>query len=546
MAAPTSAPSHAAVTDRQGRLTLTLIDDRTVNTTSTGTTSSFTFVSRLQTADAQSQTKVNEVIEIGTNGIVGGVAELGEFKGKLTRSDVNSALLGLMTGKKFVSGTQTWNYYDLANAQFDYARLIADPTGVVYGAWVALDAILSGAQFDTKTSGQATEDYDCMGPQLVYIDGFPISKVYAVTGSETNGAMPVGTTYGTSEAPVPVLPPAANQPPNSLYASGRCAFLKVARVLSAPATINGASYSTGAIVRYRENQTYKVVAASMSTPGAQTVTTTIVKGDGTSMNYLGPELAVGATVRVEPGGANQEDCAITAINAGSGTITFTTTKTHSTTGVALGLKPTSGYCLYNPITSSLNFGDSLATGDQIKIIFASYGANSVPTTIGTTSTDTTSFAGISGRLTPVSIAAYQIPRCTGATIKVNIARKQVQGIGENEIVYGTAGVPDISYSVDVVATDNALIQALATGSVGNGNGGDIYSADYIARYMLANPSNLVVNIKNPNANNVVVKSYTGGHPVFDGISESGSANGELTQKLSGKDFSGTLTITAFA
>lgn len=545
MAAPTSAPSHAAVTDRQGRLTLTMIDDRTINTTSSTTTSPFTFVSRLSTADAQSQTKVNEVTEIGTNGIVGGVAELGEFKGKLTRSDVNSALLGLMTAKKFVSGTQTWNYYDLANAKFDYARLIADPLGNVYGAWVALDAILSGATFDTKTSGQATEDYDCMGPQLVYIDGFPISKVYVVlSGDVTAGHVVLSGTYGTNEAPVPVLPPATNQPPNSLYASGRCSFLKVARVLSASATINGSTYASGSIVRYRENQPYQVTSASMGTIGAQTVTTTVLKGDGTTQNYLGPELTVGASIVVEAGGANQETCTITA--ATSTTISFTTTKTHSTTAAFLGLAPTSGYCLYNPGNGSMILGDTLVAGDQIRVIFASYGANSVPTTIGTTSTDNTSFAGVPGRLTPVSIAAYQIPRCTGATIKVNIARKQVQGVGENEIVYGTAGVPDISYSLDVIATDNELIQAIATGAAGNGQGGDIYSADYIARYMLANPSNFVMSIKSPNANNFTVKSYTGGHPVFDGLSESGSANGELTQKFSGKDFSGTLTITAFA
>lgn len=545
MAAPTSAPGHAAVTDRQGRLTLTLIDDRTVNTTSTGSTSPFTFVSRLATADAQSQTKVNEVIEVGTNGIVGGVAELGEFKGKLTRSDVNSALLGLMTAKKFVSGTQTWNYYDLANAKFDYARLIADPTGAVYGAWIALDTILMGATFDTKVSGQATEDYDTCGPQLAYIDGFPISKVYVVLAADvTAGHVVLSGTYGTNEGPVPVLPPASGQPPNSLYASGRCSFLKVARVLSAAATIGGSTYSTGSIVRYRENQPYQVTSASMGTIGAQTVTPQVLKGDGTTQNYLGPELVVGANIVVEPGGTNQETCAITAVT--STTISFTTTKTHSTSAVNLGLSPASGYCLYSPVNGSMILGDTLVAGDQIRVIFASYGANSVPTTIGTTSLDSTSFAGVPGRLTPVSIAAYTIPRCTGATIKVNIPRKQVQGVGENEIIYGTAGVPDISYSLDVIATDNQLIQAIATGSTGNGVGGDIYSADYIARYMLANANNLVVNIKSPNANNVTVKSYTGGHPVFDGISESGSANGDLTQKFNGKDFAGTLTITAYA
>ncbi len=545
MAAPTSAPNHAAVTDRQGRLTLTLIDDRTENTTSTTTTSPFTFVSRLQTADAQSQTKVNEVVEVGTNGIVGGVADLGEFKGKLTRSDVNSALLGLMTAKKFTSGSQTWNYFDLANAKFDYARLIADPTGAVYGAWVALDAVLSGAQFDTKTAGQATEDYDSMGPQLAYIDGFPISKVYVVLAADvTAGYCTLSGTYGTDEGPVPVLPPAANQPPNALYASGRCSFLKVARTLSAPATIAGATYGIGSIVRYQENQPYQCTDASAGTIGAQTVTPSILKGNGTTENYMGPELVVGANITFDVGGANEEVCAITATT--SATITFTTTKTHAVTAVGFGLTPVSGKCVYNPINGTIILGDTLVAGDQIRVIFASYGANSVPTTIGTTSLDSTSFAGVPGRLTPVSIAAYQIPRCSGATIKVNIARKQVQGIGENEIVYGTAGVPDISYSVDVVATDNSLIQTLATGSTGNGVGGDVYSADYIARYMLANPSNLVVNIKSPNANDFVVKSYTGGHPVFDGIAESGSANGELTQKLSGKDFAGTFTITAYA
>lgn len=549
MAASTAAPSHAAVTDRQGRLTLSMIDDRTLNTTSTGTSSTLVTVSRLQTMDAQSDTKVNEVIEIGTNGIVGGVVELGEFKGKITRQDVNSALLGLMTAKKFVSGTQTWNYYDLANAQFDYVRLIADNAGTVYGAWVALDAILMGATFDSKTSGQAMEDYDTCGPQLVYMNAFPVGKAYKVlSGDVTAGFVTIGLAgsgvMGTNEQPIPVLPPATGQPPNSLYASGRCSFLKVVRVNSATATVGGSTYGANSYIRYRENQPYKITAASMGTAGAQTVTPTVLKGDGTTMNYLGPELLVGASVIVEPGGSNQEVCPITA--ATTSTITFTTTKTHSTTGVTIALNPASGYVVYDPITGKMVLGDTLVTNDLIRVLFASYGTNSTPTTIGTSPTDTTSFAGVPGRLTPISIASYQIPRCTGATIKVNIPRKQVQGIGENEIIYGSAGVPDISYSVDAIATDNELIMALQTGSTAAGAGGDIYSADYITRYMNTNSNNLVVSIKSPNANNVTVKTYTGGHPVFSSFAESGSANGELTQKLSGKDMSGSLTITAFA
>lgn len=545
MAVSTAAPSHAAVTDRQGRLTLSMIDDRTLNTTSTGTGSTLAVVSRLQTMDAQNDTKVNQVIEIGTNGIVGGVVELGEFKGKITRQDVNSALLGLMTAKKFVSGSQTWNYFDLANAKFDYVRLIADPTGAVYGAWVALDAILSGASFDSKTSGQATEDYDTMGPQLVYMNAFPVGKVYAVQAADvTAGYISIGSTFGASEGPIPVLPPATGQPPNSLYASGRCSFLKIVRVPSATATIGGSTYGAGSYVRYRENQPYKVVSATMGTAGAQTVTPTVVKGDGTTMNYLGYELSVGAKVIVEPGGTNQEICTITA--ATSTTISFTTTKVHSTTGVTIALQPSSGYVVFDPSSNKMVFGDTLVSTDVIRVLFASYATNSTPTTIGTSPTDTTSFAGVPGRLTPISIASYQIPRCTGATIKVNIPRKQVQGIGENEIVYGTAGVPDISYSVDAIATDNELLMALQTGSTAAGAGGDIYSADYITRYMNANANNLVVSIKSPNANNVTVKSYTGGQPVFGSYAESGNANGELTQKLSGKDMSGSLTITAFA
>ncbi len=545
MAIATAAPSHAAVTDRQGRLTLSLINDRTLNTTSTGSTSTLAAVSRLQTADAQNDTKVTEVIEIGTNGIVGGVVELGEFKGKITRQDVNSALLGLMTAKKFASGSQTWNYYDLANAQFDYARLIADPTGAVYGAWVALDAIISGASFDSKTSGMATEDYDTLGPQLVYMNAFPIGKAYAVLSADvTNGYIPIGSTFGTSEGPIPVLPPAANQPPNSLYASGRCSFLKIARVNSAVANVGGSTYAANSDIRYQENQPYKVVAAGIGVAGAQTVTPQVIKGDGTAYNYMGPELVVGANVTVDVGGANQEVCAITAVT--SSTITFTTAKTHATTGIVIGLSPASGYCLFNPMSNALIFGDTLVATDVIRVLFASYATNSTPTTIGTSPTDSTSFAGVPGRLTPISIASYQIPRCTGATIKVTIPRKPVQGIGENQIVYGTAGVPDISYSVDAVATDNELIMALQTGSTLSGAGGDIYSADYITRYMNTNANDLVVSIKSPNANNVTVKSYTGGHPVFSSFAESGNANGELTQKLSGKDMSGSFTITAFA
>ncbi len=545
MPALTVAPSHAAVTDRQGRLTLSMIDDRTLTATTATTATTFIPVSRLSTADAQNDTKVTEVIEIGTNGIVGGVADLGEFKGKLSRQDVNSALLGLMTAKKFVSGTQTWTYYDLANAKFDYSRLIADPLGNVYASWVALDVILTDASYDTKTSGMAMEDYSTVGPQLVYINGFPIAKNYAVlSGDVTAGYVNIGSTFGTSEAPIPVLPPATGQPPNSLYASGRCSFLKIARILSATANIGGSTYAAGSIVRYKENQPYKVTSASMGTIGAQTVTTTVIKSDGTTENYLGAELVVGANIIVEPGGTNQEVCAITA--ATSTTITFTTTKTHSTTAAVLALNPATGYVVFNPVTNALVFGDTLVATDGIKVIFASYGTNSVPATIGTSPFDSSSFPGVPGRLTPISIGSYGIPRVSQASMKVAIARKHVQGIGENEIIYGTAGVPKITYSVDVVATDNELIMALQTGSTTAGAGGDIYSQDYTTRYMLANANPLLINIKSPNANNFVVKSYSGNHPTFTSIAESGGANGELTYKLSGEDYSGSITITAYA
>lgn len=541
----TSAPGHAAVTDVQGRLTMTMIDDVTQVTTSTGTTTPLTFVSRLMSADASPDTKITEVVEIGTNGIVGGVADLGIYKGKFSRYDTSSKLLGLVTGKHLTGSSTSWTYYDLANANFDYVRLVADPTGNVFAASVGMSAILTGAAFSQKTSGIATEEYDFQGPQLATINGFPVAKVYSVLSADvTAGYFSIAGTLGTGESPNPVIPPASGQPPSSLYDSGRRSFLKVTRVPVANSVINGVNYAAGSRVRYRENQPYDVVAAGLSTAGSQTVTPAILLADGATQNYMGPELVVGANIIVDIGGANQETCAITA--ATSSTITFTTTKTHSGTGIGLGLVPTTGYCLYNPLNHVFVFGDTLAIGDVIRVLFASYATTSTPTTIGTSSLDNTDVPGVPGRVVPVSIAAYGIPRCSSSDIKVTIARKEVQGLGENEVVWGTAGVPKIDYSLDVISTDNLLTQTLQTGSQVAGAGGDIFSADYQARYMLANASPMTVTIKNPNNNTKTIKQYAGNLPVFGSTSESGTSTGEMTLKLSGMDYSGQLTITAYS
>lgn len=541
----TTAPGHAAITDRQGRLTLTMIDDVTLTTTSTGTTSTLVFVSRLMSADQNSNTKIDQVVEIGTNGIVGGVAELGSYTGKFQRNDTSSKLLGLITGKHWVSGTQTWNYYDLSAAQFDYIRLLADPMGTVFSAAIANDAILTGAQFSQKSTGIATEEYDLQGPFLSYINGFPVGKCYnIVSGDVTAGYFSISGTLGTGEIPNPILPPASGQPPSGLYSNGHCSFFTVKRQLTAQATIGGVNYSTGQRVRYLENQPYQATTATMGTIGAQTCTLNILLANNTTQAYVGPELVVGATITVDIGGANQENCVLTAVTAT--TISFTTTKTHALTAIGMGLAPASGYILFNPLNSKFVCGDTLVTGDSWRYIFASYATASTPTTIGTSSLDTTDVPGVPGRVIPLTISAYQTPRVNSCDIKVSIDRKQVQGLGENQVIWGTAGVPKIDYSLDVNATDNVLLQALSTGSLAAGAGGDIFSTDYMARYMLANASPLTVTLKNPNNNAKTLKTYVGNLPVFGSISDTVASTSDESLKLSGQDFSGVLTITAYA
>lgn len=560
-----SAPLHAPVVDSQGRLTISLVDDPTVATSSTGTTTTLTYVSRLSTQDADMSTKITQKVEIGTNGIVGGVAGLSEFKGKLVREDVNTALLGLLTGKKQsgTSGVTTnWTYFDLANANFDYARLIADPQGAVYSAWVAMGCVLDGAQFDTKSTGEAQEQYSCMGPQLVNINAFPIAKNLAVTGSETadiaspysvpdpnNSNTPstarkeynIGTTYGGSEAPMVVGQiPAANTPPNALYTTGRINFLSIKRILGVAALIQSQSYGVGQSFRYREVQPYMGACAGAATPGL--LTFTLHPNVSTANAQVGPEIIVGSEVVIEPTGASAEVCAVTAKT--STTITVTTTQAHAVTGVCIGLEPKSGYCIYNSNTKKFRFGDELGTGDSIRALFSSFQTNSTPSQVGVTSLDTTSLPGVPGRDTPVTISAFQIPRVQSASIKVTISRKQVQGCGEDEIVYGTAGVPKIDYSLDVLKTDNQLLSLFSSGSTDMAAVGDVFPIDYIVRYQLANPQSFLVQIKNPNNNGQVIKSYTGTQPVFGTFSEAGSSEAELTQKFSGQDYAGALTISA--
>jgi hypothetical protein len=618
----TSAPLHGPITDRQGRLTLTLIDDRSNLQLSTTTSSPLTVVSRLESVDIDNATKVDPVIEVGTNGIVGGVVNLGEFHGKFNRQATSTKLLALLTAQKpggyattpttvasvvvtiaggvtaaslgiavgsviqcennttlqenvtvtAVSGvtftavytkvhlagwqflvvgqTMTWNYFSLANAQFDYTRIIADPKGTVYAAWIAMDGLLAKFNVQAKSTGQTMESYDVMGPQLVYVNGYPVSKNYiALSTDVTAGFLPVSSTFfgalnpatAGAEIPVRVNPPATNQPPNGLYQSGRCNFLKVARILNAAATIGGISYSASSYVRYSEVQDYKITAASLGTAGAQSLVQCTVTGVG---NYIGPEITVGSQILVDPGAGSTvtELCTVTAV-AGT-TISFTTTKVHATTGVTVCTALTSGFCVYNPINGSVTSGDTLVAGDVWHVMFSSYDTSSSPKTIGTTTLDTIDVAGIPGRLTPVTIGTFGVPRVQTATMDVTIPRKQVQGAGENQIVYGTAGVPDISYSLDVIPVDNQIIEQFSAGTSGNGTAGDIYTMDYIARYQNTNAQAFIIQVKHPIVNSKIIMTYTGGQPVFGTQAESGTSSAELTQKYSGKDLAGSIVISS--
>jgi hypothetical protein len=619
----TNAPTHGPVTDRQGRLTYTLIDDRSNLQLSLTTTSPLTGVSRLESVDIDNATKVDPVIEVGTNGIVGGVVNLGEFHGKFNRQATSVKLLELLTAKKrggyattaatvgsavitiaggvtaasigiggagvsitcepntaqaetvlttaasagtftctfgkthaagwqFLVGGQTvtWNYFDLANAQFDYTRIIADPKGNVYAFWAAIDGLVAKLNVAAKSTGTTMESWDVMGPQLVYANGYPVSKNYIVlAGDVTNNSIPVSSTFfgalnsatAGAEIPVRVNPPASGQPPNSLYSSGRANMLKIARISALAQTIGGVSYSAGSYVRYRENQDYKVTNASLGTAGAQALVQATVTGVG---NYLGPEITVGSTIIVDVGAATAvvENCVVTAITGS--TLSFTTTHIHATTGITIALAPTSGRCVYNPLNGFIVAGDVAALGDVWHVLFSSYDTSSSPKTIGTTTLDTVDVAGIPGRLTPVTIGAFGVPRVQTATIDVTVPRKQVQGAGEDEVIYGTAGVPDIGYSLDVIPVDNSIIEQFSAGATGNGTAGDIYTMDYIARYQNTNASPFVISIKHPITNAKVIMTYTGAQPVFGTQAESGTSSSELTQKYSGKDLAGSIVISA--
>jgi hypothetical protein len=547
----TQAPGHGAATDRQGRLTLTSIDDKTQVTTSTTTTSPLTQVSRLESADIDNTTKVDEVVEVGTNGLVGGVVQLGSFKSKMTHQATSTKLLGLVTSKKqnATAGVQTsWNYFDLSSSLVDYTRQIADGSGFIYAGWVALDAVVTKAMYSAKGQGMTMEEFEFMGPHLAFYNGYPVSKNYVVQSADiTAGSVPVSSTFfgalntATAGAEIPVRnrPPVVGQVQNALYSSGRINFFKVLRSPSAAATINGISYSANTLVRYRENQDYIVTAASLGTIGAQAAVTTAIPGYG---NITAPEFIVGSSIVVDPGATNAETATVTAV--GVNTVSFTTTKTHPTTGCAIALSPVSGRVVYNTLNGSLTFGDTLLATDLIRVFFSSYDTSSSPKTISTTSLDTTDAAGIPGRLTPVSIMGSGLPRVQSATITVNVPRKEVQGNGEDEVIYGTSGVPGIDYSLDVYPIDNTLMELLTAGATGNGTLGDIYSVDYIARYMNNNALPFAIIVKSPLVNSKELFRITGNQPVFTSQGESGGANAELSHKFSGKDYKGAFTITA--
>jgi hypothetical protein len=482
---------------------------------------------------------------LGNSGLAGGVNHLGSFKGAFSRQAVNTALLGLMLSKKQSATpgvTTNWGYLDFASAEFDYVRLEADASGTVFGAWFGLDAVPSKPKWTTKNGGMVNESYDFMGKHLFSIDGYPVSKAYTIlAGDVTAGNVPLSSTFfgalntaiAGAEIPKPIQIPVSGQQIHPLYASGRVNFYKVMRYLSANAVINGINYFTGNLVRYRECQSYLVTAAGLSTSGSQTALTFTANGT----NYVGPEIIVGANIIVDVGGANQETCIVTAVSGS--TVTFTTTKTHATTGITVGLAPASGYCLYSPLNGKLVLGDALIAGDTIRVLFGSNDTASTPKNISS-SIDNVSAPGIAGRYTPVTISNNQVPGIQDASIDVSgLERKEVQGVGADEVLFGSAGVPSISYSASAYARDNSLLKTLCGGS----NAGDLYSPDFAVRYQTTNALPFTITVKSPTQNQKVLYTVSGGQPVLS-YDESGQANAETMVKLTGTDVSGVLTISA--
>jgi hypothetical protein len=133
---------------------------------------------------------------------------------------------------------------------------------------------------------------------------------------------------------------------------------------------------------------------------------------------------------------------------------------------------------------------------------------------------------------------------------MTLKRDQVQGIGENAIVYGISAVPDVAISMDVKEYDSTLLNQLTNQSKNlTGQGGtiqnDFLDLNYQTRKQLDVNYALVsgITLANPYDASKIIATWQTPQMVVKDIDYSSTAKADNTVKITAMDIQGDFTIT---
>lgn len=211
--------------------------------------------------------------------------------------------------------------------------------------------------------------------------------------------------------------------------------------------------------------------------------------------------------------------------------------------------PAASTVTYTPATKHLAFpASTLTNGDMIRLVFLTYNNDTFPLTVPTTSPDTTDRPGIPSRIIPVNINSNQVHRVQSCSIRFSFRREHVQGVGENQIIYGVPSVPDVAITLDSKEYDNTVLAMLSTGSpnftsAGGTIASDLQDLNYITRKELATAYPLSITLDDPFNVGTVLASYTSPQVVVKGVDFASTDRADNTLRFTAIDIIGNFVIS---
>lgn len=236
-----------------------------------------------------------------------------------------------------------------------------------------------------------------------------------------------------------------------------------------------------------------------------------------------------------------------------------------TTFTEVASAPVSGVSCTSTTAGHLGFAAAdLVAGDLFMVTYATWGTNAVYGTVGnavsgtqaigsieSTSIDTSDAVAVPTRLTPITISANNVARGSALDIKLTLKRERAEGIGDTNGLWGPPAAPEVSISLDVKRTDASLNTLMMTGQAlgsdggytANGNSGDWFDPNLMARTQLNTAFPVVAKIQDPRTAGTVLKTLTCPTAVFKSYSTQTSSKSPVTVKYSGSDRVGNMTMS---